>query len=103
MCELLAITPRPSAVFAANDLMAMGALIACREQGVTVPGDIALAGFDNIPAARLVQPALTTLDQHARETGRRAAELLFSRLDGSYTGVPRSETLGFILIPRDSA
>ncbi len=103
MRELLAMTRRPTAVFAANDLMAMGALVACREQGINVPTDIALAGFDDIPAARLVQPTLTTLDQHARATGRRAAELLFSRLDGSYSGPPRRETLGFTLVPRESA
>jgi LacI family transcriptional regulator len=103
MRELLALVHRPSAVFAANDLMAMGALLACRELGVDVPTGIALAGFDDIPAARLIQPPLTTLDQHARATGQRAAELLLSRLDGSYTGPPRHETLGFALVPRESA
>ncbi|HWV35638.1 MAG TPA: LacI family DNA-binding transcriptional regulator [Thermomicrobiales bacterium] len=103
MRELLMLSPRPTAVFAANDLMAMGALLACREQGVDVPGEIALAGFDDIPAARLVHPALTTIDQHAHESGRRCAELLLSRLDGSYTGPVRREMLGFRLVPRASA
>ncbi|HEU0163661.1 MAG TPA: LacI family DNA-binding transcriptional regulator, partial [Thermomicrobiales bacterium] len=54
MSELLSMSPRPTAVFAANDLMAMGALLACREAGVRVPEDVALAGFDDIPAAKLV-------------------------------------------------
>ena len=103
MRELLTLDPRPSAVFAANDLMAMGALLACREQGVRVPDDIALAGFDDIPAARLVHPALTTLNQHAHESGRRCAELLLSRLDGTYSGLTRREMLGFTLVPRASA
>ena len=103
MRELLTLDPRPTAVWAANDLMAMGALLACREAGVRVPDDIALAGFDDIPAARLVHPPLTTLNQHAHATGRRTAELLLSRLDGSYDGPIRNEVLGFDLVPRSSA
>lgn len=103
MRELLMLSPRPTAVFAANDLMAMGALLACRDLGVDVPHDIALAGFDDIPAARLVHPALTTLDQYAHATGQRCAELLHSRLDGSYTGETRRESLGFELVVRESA
>ena len=67
MRELLTLDPRPTAVWAANDLMAMGALLACREAGIRVPDDIALAGFDDIPAARLVHPPLTTLNQHAHD------------------------------------
>lgn len=103
MREILQLDPRPTAVFASNDLMAMGALLACREQGLRVPDDIALAGFDDIPAARLVQPPLTTVDQHAHATGHRTAELLLSRLSGEYTGPPRHEPLGFALVPRESA
>ena len=103
MKELLQLPDRPTAVFAANDLMAMGALLACREAGVRVPDDIALAGFDDIPAAKLVHPALTTLDQHARASGQRAAEILLTRLNGEYTGPRRHEDLGFTLIPRASA
>lgn len=103
MRDLLALDPRPTAVFAANDLMAMGALLACREAGLAVPEDIALAGFDNIPAARLVHPALTTLDQQANQSGRRAAELLLGRLEGHYAGSPRAEHLAHELVPRASA
>jgi LacI family transcriptional regulator len=103
MRELLAMSPRPTAVFAANDLMAMGALLACRELGLRVPEDIALAGFDDIPAAKLVHPPLTTLNQHSHATGRRAAEILLSRIDGSFTGPTRREVLDFDLVPRSSA
>lgn len=103
MRELLAMSPRPTAVFAANDLMAMGALLACRELGVRVPEDIALAGFDDIPAAKLVHPPLTTLNQHSHATGRRAAELLLSRIDGTHSGPTRREVLDFDLVPRSSA
>jgi LacI family transcriptional regulator len=103
MKELLSLNPRPTAVFAANDLMALGGFLACRELGVRVPEDVAIAGFDNIPAARLVNPSLTTLDQRAKYSGQRVARLLISRLSGEYSGPPRREEQDFELIPRESA
>ncbi len=103
MLELAQIRPLPTAVFAANDLMAMGALLACRELGIRVPADIALAGFDDIPAAKLFNPALTTLNQHAHATGHQAAEILLSRLNGSYAGPSRHVSRSFTLVPRESA
>lgn len=63
MQELLKLSPLPSAVFAANDLMAIGAMNAIRQAGMRVPEDVALVGFDDIPAARLVDPRLTTITQ----------------------------------------
>jgi LacI family transcriptional regulator len=77
MQTLLAGSPRPRAVFAANDMMAMGAMVAIREAGLRVPEDIAVAGFDDIPVARLLNPPLTTVAQFPERLGRRAAELLF--------------------------
>lgn len=103
MRELLTITPRFTAVFAANDLMALGAFIACREAGIRVPEDIAIAGFDNIPAARLVSPALTTVAQYPERTGRHAAEQLMERLGGRYDGPTRVDLLQHELIVRESA
>jgi len=103
MRELLTITPRFTAVFAANDLMALGAFIACREEGIRVPDDIAIAGFDNIPAARLVSPALTTVAQYPERTGRHAAEQLMERLSGRYDGPTRVDLLQHDLIVRESA
>jgi LacI family transcriptional regulator len=82
MSALLAVDPPPTAVFAANDLMAFGAMIAVRQHGLQVPDDIALIGFDDIPAARFVQPALTTITQFTEELGQKAAEFLLSRLAG---------------------
>lgn len=78
--RLLASTPRPTAIFAANDAMAIGALSALRERSVAVPGEIALVGFDNIPIARYVTPPLTTVNVEIAELGRRAFELLAQRL-----------------------
>ena len=59
--DLLANKLRPQAVFAANDMMAVGCLHALRDAGVRVPGDIAVAGFDDVPFARMIVPALTTV------------------------------------------
>ncbi|HEY5289803.1 MAG TPA: LacI family DNA-binding transcriptional regulator, partial [Caulobacteraceae bacterium] len=57
--RLLEMNERPRAVFAANDTMAIGCLLALEEKGVRVPSDIAVAGFDDIPIARLIRPSLT--------------------------------------------
>ena len=101
--ELLRLSPRPTAIFAANDLMAIGALRALREAGVAVPGEVAVVGFDDIPAAALVHPALTTVTQFAHPLGRCAAELLFDRLTGQTTGPGRHREMPFELVVRRSA
>jgi LacI family transcriptional regulator len=103
MRALLGIVQRPSAVFAANDLMAMGALIAIREAGLRVPHDIAIVGFDDIPAAQLVYPPLTTVTQFQERLGRRAAELLLERLNNTAPEGGRSVEMPFKLIVRESA
>jgi LacI family transcriptional regulator len=103
MQELLRLSPRPSAVFAANDLMAMGALMALREAGLRVPEDMAVVGFDDIPAARLVNPPLTTIVQFQEMLGRRIAEMLFERLNGTAPAYTRAEPLPFELVVRQSA
>ena len=102
MGELLKQSPRPTAVFAANDLLAMGALAALRDAGVSVPGDIAIIGFDDIPAAKLVSPPLTTISQSAEQLGRRAAGMLIERLDGTISGGGRCEVMPYELIVRES-
>ena len=79
--ELLAQRgPRPTAIFAANDAMAVGALLALHEAGVDVPGEVSIVGFDDIPIARYVTPALTTVRVAIDVLGARAASLLFRAL-----------------------
>lgn len=73
---LLCLPEPPTAILAMSDLMALGALSAIRAAGLKVPGDIALAGVNDIPLARLVDPPLTTLHQPAYEMGQTAIELL---------------------------
>lgn len=92
-----------TALFASNDLMAIGAMQAIREAGLRVPEDIAVVGFDDIPAARLISPGLTTISQHQVQIGRRAAQMLFERLNGTAPPAGRTESMPFELIIRQSA
>ncbi|MGH8133681.1 MAG: substrate-binding domain-containing protein, partial [Steroidobacteraceae bacterium] len=68
------IAERPEAIFAANDMMAVGCLVALREAGIRVPQDMALTGFDDIPLARFVSPPLTTVRVDIATLGLRAVE-----------------------------
>jgi LacI family transcriptional regulator len=102
MQELLDLSPRPTAVFAANDLMAIGAMIAIHEAGLIIPNDIAIVGFDDIPAASWVNPALTTVSHFQQQLGERAAEMLVERLEDEALERPRSVEMPFELMIRDS-
>jgi LacI family transcriptional regulator len=75
MQQLLTRTPRPSAVFAANDETALGAMCACVDAHVSVPDEVAIVGFDDIALAANVRPALTTVYHGQREIGREAIRL----------------------------
>lgn len=79
---LLAGGERPEAVFAANDMMALGCLFAFNQAGVRVPEEIALAGFDDIPLARYVMPSLTTMRVNIAELGAHAMRVLLDLRDG---------------------
>jgi LacI family transcriptional regulator len=103
MQHLLARSPRPRAVFATNDMMAIGAMVAIRDAGLRVPEDIAVAGFDDISVARLLNPPLTTVAQFPERLGRRAAEMLFERLNGIVMGEGRRVEMPYELMIRASA
>ena len=103
MRSLLDGQNHPTAVFAAGDVMAMGAMVAIREAGLGVPEDIAVVGFDDIPVARLITPRLTTVAQFQENLGVRAAEMLLERLDGKAPEGGRSEEMPYELIERESA
>jgi len=93
---------RPDAVFCANDLMAIGAVDAVHEEGLGVPGDVAVGGFDDVDAATIVNPALTTAQNPAYDVGVNAGRLLMSRLEGEYDGAGRTIVLPCPLVVRDS-
>lgn len=71
-----------TAVFASNDQMALGFMHACRDMGLSIPGDISVVGFDDIPEAAHFFPPLTTVRQNFPEIGRRAVSLLLAELRG---------------------
>ena len=82
MRALLALPTPPTAVFCANDLLALGAYKACGQAGVQIPRDVSIVGCDDIEFAQLVTPELTTVAVPARELGARAARLLVRDLAG---------------------
>jgi LacI family transcriptional regulator len=100
--QLLASAKRPQAVFAANDMMAVGCMYALIESGVRVPEDIALAGFDDIPISRYVNPPLTTVRVRIADLGRSALERLAMRLENPDAEQVVAETLGCEIVVRAS-
>ncbi len=82
MKQLLARSPRPSAVICGNDVLAIGAVLAARDAGLDVPGEISVSGFDDLPLAGEFAPALTTMRVPAEAMGEQAASYLVGRLEG---------------------
>jgi LacI family transcriptional regulator len=99
---LLRHDPRPTAVFAANDSMAIGLLSALGNAGVEVPRDMAVAGFDDITIARYLRPPLTTAHVDAFELGERAVRLLVTSIRMPDSGVVSHETLPVTFVVRQS-
>jgi LacI family transcriptional regulator len=98
--ELLALSPRPTAIFAGADLAAFGALGAIHEAGLSVPSDISVAGYDNTRVAALANISLTSVDQDGAIMGRTVARLLLERLEGRTAAVRFAVTP--TLVPRRS-
>lgn len=101
--RILASKQRPDAVFAANDMMALGCLYAFNEAGVKVPADIALAGFDDIPLARFVHPTLTTMRVSIAELGGLALTRLLQSIESDESQPSTLQTLVPELIVRESS
>ena len=102
MHSILRTGDLPTAVFATNDSMALGAMTVLRHARIGIPRDMALCGFDNIDVAELVDPPLSTIAVHQRAIGRRAAEMILARLDGTVVGGGQSVELPFELVERAS-
>jgi DNA-binding LacI/PurR family transcriptional regulator len=88
--EILSRQPRPSALFAGNDVVAYGAIQAIKEAGLSVPADISLMGFDDDLLSRYLNPPLTTVTNPAQGLGAEAARLLISKLKGKPLPCPRT-------------
>lgn len=101
MEAFLRLPEPPSAVFACNDLMAIGAVHAATTAGLRVPGDLAIVGFDDIELASYTAPPLTTIAQPKKEMGQAAVQLLLDRIENR-TIPARSRSFETNLVTRES-
>jgi DNA-binding LacI/PurR family transcriptional regulator len=102
MKRLLSLPNPPTAIFARNDFTAVGAMTAVKEAGLSIPKDIAIVGFDDIPLAVHTSPPLTTVRQPMRLQGQLAAELLLQRISGEERSTQVERVLGCELVIRES-
>lgn len=102
MSQLLALADPPDAVFCFNDLLAIGALRTLRDNGIRVPEDIAVVGFDDIEESSYTTPGLTTIRPYKARIATTAITLLAERLDDGGDGAPREVTEPFDLVVRRS-
>lgn len=93
--------PKPTAIVAMSDVLAIGALNFAEEIGLNVPGDLSIVGFDDIPEASLVRPHLTTISQPGFSKGQRAAEVLTDLIAGA--SVASEHILPASVVQRESA
>jgi DNA-binding LacI/PurR family transcriptional regulator len=100
--RLLHLLPCPTAIFAANDLMAMGALSAVRESRLACPADISIISFDGLDLTELTDPALTAIYQPGYQLGYTAARLLLDRINGLQDDPPQEIVLKTELRVRNS-
>jgi LacI family transcriptional regulator len=100
MRELLALKPRPTAVIATNDVFAVGAMLACREAGVSIPDEISITGVDSTDLGATQTPPLTSIETPIIDIGAAAAEQLVARLEGRAAEL--QQLLPFRLVKRRS-
>ncbi|MEJ2768193.1 LacI family DNA-binding transcriptional regulator [Mycetohabitans sp. B46] len=93
---------KPSAIFAGNDMMGMGALRAAAERKIRVPEKLSIIGFDDIELSRYVYPALSTVGQSILQLGEAAAQTLFKRINGNAQGGPQRRVVTPQLAVRES-
>ncbi len=102
MLRLMNLANRPSAVFAANDILAIGALQAVHEMGLQSPTDVSIIGMDDIYAVSVTTPSLTTMAKQKYDTGYQAASYLLDRMNKQAPPKPRRHASPCRLIPRGS-
>jgi LacI family transcriptional regulator len=103
MAALLDHADRPDGVFVANDMMAVGAILAIKEAGLAVPEDVAVIGFDDIPLARFTSPPLSTLRVGVYELGKQALEMLVGAIENGDAGNANGVVISPQLVVRESS
>lgn len=96
--HLLNLAQRPTAIFAGNDMMAIGAIYAIEEAGLRVPHDIAIVGYDDRPIATVIKPKLTTFTLPCYEMGYEAGKLLLSQIEGGMATTPEFVLQGRMIV-----
>jgi LacI family transcriptional regulator len=97
--KLLSLPDRPTAIFAANDMSAIGAYQAAREFGLQIPGDLSVIGFDNLRESAHLKPPLTTIDQSIEKMGAMATEMIVKLVEGEFPSTNRAEEGNLYKIP----
>jgi DNA-binding LacI/PurR family transcriptional regulator len=98
---LLKLPDPPTAIFAGSDLQAAGAYQALREHGLSIPSDMSIVGFDDVPLANLMSPPLTTIRQPLAQMGKTAVDMLLRSIEGQ-TPDPARVELATNLLERES-
>lgn len=98
MQRLLTVQPRMTALFAGNDLMAVGAIYALQDAGLRVPEDVAVVGYDDREISRTFRPQLTTVTLPCREMGQAAARMLLDRMEGKAQIAAEVQVRGCLLV-----
>ncbi|HOK26914.1 MAG TPA: LacI family DNA-binding transcriptional regulator [Bacteroidales bacterium] len=101
--KILRMKKPPDAVFTANDTTAVSIILNLQKEGISVPGDIAVVGFNNEPISKVIHPNLTTVNYPAYEVGEMAANVLIDRLNSSRDVFPSTIVLEHNLIIRESS
>jgi DNA-binding LacI/PurR family transcriptional regulator len=102
MQQLLALPEPPTAVFCHNDVLALGAMHAIQEAGLSIPGDISVVGYDDTAGSTHLAPPLTTIRFSRREMGRQAATILFQAIEQHEDYEPHTVELPVELVVRAS-
>lgn len=103
MRKILKMNPRPDGIFAANDTSAVATMVEMQGEGIRIPDDIAVVGFNNEPISQVIRPNLTTIDYPAKEMGEIAAALLIEKLNASSSVDLSRIVLKHRLIVRESS
>jgi DNA-binding LacI/PurR family transcriptional regulator len=102
MLEQIDVDKLPSALFCVNDIIALGCIRALKKKGLKIPQDISVVGFDNLPAAEVSSPSLTTIDVSKRQIGQSAMNLLHSKIINCNANSPEKIQIGGHLVIRNS-
>ncbi len=102
MKALMNLSVPPSAVYAGNDILAIGAMKAAKEMGISIPEDVSIAGMDDIYPASVTSPSLTTVSKEKYKVGWHAANFILERIQKKDTTVPRKMIFPPVLISRES-